>query len=217
MLWTQTAKNMTSKKFKLIYFDFRARAEVSRLLLAAGGQDYEDVRIPESQWPQEKKKMPFGQVPVLQIGEKMFAQSVAIETYLARELGLHGKTNLESLMIDQVVQFNQEFRAKAVTAIKELDSNRKAELIKNVKEVEVPRYFTHLEQLLKENDIDYFVGSSLTYADISTYDNIYAFSTRGPLLELSDDNFPLLKSLYNRVENTERIKEYLANRKKTEL
>ncbi|KAK0050283.1 glutathione S-transferase 6, partial [Biomphalaria pfeifferi] len=110
---------------KLIYFDFRARAEVSRLLLAAGGREHEDVRISESQWSEEKKKMPFGQVPVLQIGHRVFAQSVAIETYLARKLGLYGQTNIDGLMIDQVVQLNQEFRAKAITAIKEQDINRK--------------------------------------------------------------------------------------------
>ena len=31
---------------KLVYFDVRARAEPARLLLAYGGVEYEDVRIP---------------------------------------------------------------------------------------------------------------------------------------------------------------------------
>lgn len=41
-------------KLKLIYFNARGRAEVSRLLLALGGQEYEDVRIQIENWPQEK-------------------------------------------------------------------------------------------------------------------------------------------------------------------
>ncbi|XP_059143165.1 uncharacterized protein LOC131930614 [Physella acuta] len=204
-------------KLKLIYFNARGRAEVSRLLLALGGQEYEDVRIPIENWPEEKPKTVFGQVPMLEVDGVRYAQSVAIEAYLARELNLYGESNLDQLKIDQVVQLNQDYRAKAVTGLKETDEARKAELIKKVKEVESPLYLGFLEKLLKENGTGYFVGSSLSYADISTYDNIYAFSVRGPLLSRPGDDYPLLKELFNNVENNERIKAYLANRKQTDI
>lgn len=57
----------------------------------------------------------------------------------------------------------------------------------------------------------------LTYADISTYDNIYAFSVRGPLLSRPNDDHPFLKELFNNVESNERIKAYLASRKQTDI
>lgn len=40
---------------KLVYFDLRARGEPIRLALAAGGVQWEDVRIPMDKWKEEKK------------------------------------------------------------------------------------------------------------------------------------------------------------------
>ena len=41
-------------KMKLIYFDARGRAELSRLILAQAGQEYEDCRIKRDEWPAMK-------------------------------------------------------------------------------------------------------------------------------------------------------------------
>ena len=41
-------------KIKLIYFDARGRAELSRLILAQAGQEYEDVRVKKEEWPSMK-------------------------------------------------------------------------------------------------------------------------------------------------------------------
>ena len=38
-------------KIKLTYFDGRGRGELSRLILAYGGQPWEDDRISFEQWP----------------------------------------------------------------------------------------------------------------------------------------------------------------------
>lgn len=37
--------------YKLTYFDGRGRAEISRLVLVAAGQKYEDVRVGQEEWP----------------------------------------------------------------------------------------------------------------------------------------------------------------------
>jgi len=41
-------------KIKLFYFNARGRAELSRLILAQAGQDYEDVSIQKEEWPEMK-------------------------------------------------------------------------------------------------------------------------------------------------------------------
>ena len=41
-------------KIRLIYFNARGRAELSRLILAQAGQEYEDVRITKDEWPAMK-------------------------------------------------------------------------------------------------------------------------------------------------------------------
>ena len=41
-------------KYKLTYFDIRARAEPIRLLFAVAGEDYEDHRVDFKTWPDVK-------------------------------------------------------------------------------------------------------------------------------------------------------------------
>ena len=43
------------------------RAETIRILLDYGGIPFEDVAFPRESWPEMKLKMPFGQVPVLEV------------------------------------------------------------------------------------------------------------------------------------------------------
>jgi len=45
------SRNMS---YKLTYFNGRGRAELSRLIFAQAGVQYEDVRVEHSDWPQLK-------------------------------------------------------------------------------------------------------------------------------------------------------------------
>ncbi len=46
-----TAKRKMSPKVKLTYFEIRGRAELVRLILKAGGVEFEDKRISQENWP----------------------------------------------------------------------------------------------------------------------------------------------------------------------
>ena len=64
---------------KFTYFDIEAKGELTRLLLHAGNFDFEDNRIPRSEWPGELKKATmFGQLPMLCWDGIELAQSMAI-------------------------------------------------------------------------------------------------------------------------------------------
>ncbi|XP_070543838.1 glutathione S-transferase 1-like [Ptychodera flava] len=95
--------------YKLKYFANRGRAEPSRLVFAAAGVEYEDIRFDPEQWQSEKEsvsasgKYPFGQMPVLEVDGEVIAQSQAIARYLANEFELAGKTNLDKAKVDMVV------------------------------------------------------------------------------------------------------------------
>ena len=54
--------------------------------------------------------MPFGQMPVLEIDGKQYAQSIALSRYVAKQVGLYGKDDLESLQIDQAADLSTDFR-----------------------------------------------------------------------------------------------------------
>lgn len=47
---------MAPKSLKLTYFDGRGRAEVSRYILAAAGQKYEDIRLTREEWVEKKPR-----------------------------------------------------------------------------------------------------------------------------------------------------------------
>ena len=91
-------------EYKLYYFDVRGLAEVIRLVFAAAGQKYEDVRFTRDKWLEWKSKAPFDKAPFLEItdGSKAFtiSQSKAIARYLSRKFGLAGKDDDESALID---------------------------------------------------------------------------------------------------------------------
>ncbi|KAI4470498.1 glutathione s-transferase [Holotrichia oblita] len=89
--------------YKLIYFNARGRAEHIRFIFAYAGIEYEDERISREKWPELKKKTPFGLLPVLEIDGKPVAQSNAIARHLAKQYGLAGKTEWESLQCDVLV------------------------------------------------------------------------------------------------------------------
>ena len=64
---------------KFTYFDIEAKGELTRLLLHAGNFDFEDNRIPRSEWPGElKRATTFGQLPMLCWDGIELAQSMAI-------------------------------------------------------------------------------------------------------------------------------------------
>ena len=74
--------------YKLVYFNGKGKAEVSRLLFHATGHAFEDVRLERDDWTNNwKPKTPFKQVPVLEFDGHMLPQSRAIERYLATQFG----------------------------------------------------------------------------------------------------------------------------------
>lgn len=101
---------MSQPTYKLYYFDLKGLAEAIRFLLAYGGIEYEDVRVARDDWPELKKTMPMGQLPVLEVDGKRVYQSSAISRYLAKKVGLAGSNDWESLIIDSAVDTINDFR-----------------------------------------------------------------------------------------------------------
>jgi glutathione S-transferase len=87
--------------YTLNYFNGRGRAEISRLIFAAAGVEFNDNRILD--WPSKKTETPLGQVPYLSIDDFQLPQSLAIARYLARENKLVGKDNLQAAKADAIV------------------------------------------------------------------------------------------------------------------
>ena len=108
-------------KIKLTYFNLRGRAEVSRLMLAHKGVEYEDNRITGDQWKALKPKTPFGGLPLLEYNGLELSQSMTIGRFLAREMNLAGKTRTEEAQVDMVVDCIIDLIGARVKAVFERD------------------------------------------------------------------------------------------------
>ncbi|KAL8568443.1 hypothetical protein ACOMHN_020516 [Nucella lapillus] len=197
--------------YKLYYFNFWGRGEVARLMLAASGCDWEDIRFSkDDNWSSEYKHLaPYGQAPFLCYKGKFFSQSVAICSFLARELGFAGTSSLETLQIDEVMHLVQEIMDKLVFICYENDATKKAELTKELLETDVPKFCGFVQKKLKDNNnCGHFVGNTLSLADLAVYDIIT--NTQAWFKVDFETPYPSLKLLRGRVESNENIKKYLA-------
>jgi glutathione S-transferase len=203
--------------YKLIYFALKGRAEVSRLILAYGGQEYEDLHNSFEAWPSYKQNMPFRQAPVLEITQDgkttLLAQSGAIERYLANKFGLFGDNDLERARIDmineQVLDIHKHLFSFYLPIYQKAADieDKKAGLAKALDET-VPNMLKHVEALFEANQKEtsnsgFLVGDRLSVADIKLV-NIYDWF--GDKREEILDKVPLLKEHINTVRNHPKLK-----------
>ncbi|XP_060535714.1 glutathione S-transferase-like isoform X2 [Cylas formicarius] len=195
--------------YKLIYFDAPGRAETIRYIFAVAGVEYEDYRFPKEKWPELKKEMPFGKVPVLEIDGRQVAQSNAIARYLAKQFGLAGKSDWEALQSDVLVDTLEDLKMSMMGPMREQDPIRKEEQkVKVMKEV-VPYYLSKFEKIVSENG-GFSVGSELTWSDLAFavsldyFEQVYGGDALRP--------YPALKGLKDKVHALPAIADWIAKR-----
>ena len=215
---------------KLTYFDLRARAEPCRLLLAYGGLQYDDERIPASldlfyflhsgniqefdnkfsntRWGAVKPTMPYGQLPVLQWDDQVICQSMACARFIAREVGLAGNTSLESAQVDEVIDVIQDL----INAEVKLFFTKDKSGLKKHAEVTVLTALKQLETKLTSRGGQFFVGNNLTWADLHTFMYICDLPDKSVL-----KSFPKLSNLVERVGNIPNIKNWVETRPVTSM
>ena len=200
--------------YKLYYFNTRGRAEVSRLIFAAAGQKFEDVRFEREQWPTLKSQMPLGQIPVLEVDGTMIPQSVSIARFLAKQFNLAGKDNLEQAKVDAVGDTINDLINTYVPIRQEQDPTKQQELIRKFGLEELPKHLQNLEILGKMygNGGPFFVGNNLTWADL------FFYNVGESILQINGncmDTYSWLQQNRAEVEKNPKVAEYLKNRPKT--
>ncbi|XP_078589984.1 hematopoietic prostaglandin D synthase-like isoform X1 [Branchiostoma floridae x Branchiostoma japonicum] len=195
-------------KYRLVYFNVRARAEPTRLVFAAAGVDYEDVRIQRNEWPGLKPNTPMGQLPVLEVGGVTICQSMAIARYVAKETGLAGKTILEQAQADMLVDGLDDLRGKQAV-IRKAPEDRKEQCKKEFADF-APDFLSKYEKLCGPQG--HLVGDSLTWADLVFYD---VTSKVLAVLPGALDDLPKLSKVMGTVTANERIAKWLAKRPDT--
>jgi glutathione S-transferase len=210
---------MSSGDLKLYYFNLQARAEITRLILAAAGRSYEDIRFDSNQWLEYKPKMILGQVPVLELSDgTQIPQSLTVARYVARETGLAGSDNLESAKMDAVVDtqrdINEVFYLKVFF---EKDETKKAEELEKFLNETLVKHVENLAKLKQaySQDEKYFVGTKLSWADLFVFNSIQALAKAVPQVQGKFGN--QFKPLIDAVNGDENIKKYLDSRPVTDF
>jgi len=207
---------MVEHSIKLYFFNARGRGETARLLMHYSGTKFEDVQITPQQWPQWKAKMPMGQMPVLEVNGKQLCQSTAIARYLARECGLIPKNSWDMARADMIVEgiFDMWAQLKVVYLPK-LDGDMKTsdEKWAQMMDTTVKPFLVTYTRFLNENGGQYFVGDSLTWADIAVAEFVSVLEDC--FCQSILDNFQQLKAFKEKIFSLPKLKEYVSQRPAT--
>ena len=198
---------------KIIYFNGRGRAEIARLLFAAAGKAYEDVRVASHAELKAAGKLPFGQLPRLEYGALEIVQSHAINRYLASKFGFMGANAEEAARVDMVYEGVIDIR-NAQNALRSVPEDKKAAETETFTSKTLPLWLGHLEKLLVSNHggDGYFVGDKLSLADIAVQNLVFGLKPSFPKVF---EETPKLNGHYQRVSEYPGIAEWLKKRPET--
>ena len=200
-------------KITLYYFKIPFwRAEVTRLSLFIGDIPFNDHRIEGDEYDEFKKTgklpngkiAPFKQLPVLEVDEKIFAQTGAIARYCGKLSGLYPKDDdYKSALIDQIIEAAQDINFLVTLSGRDKDPEKKKVARDILATRHLPKWFQYLENLNKQNEQSiYFVGKDLTIADLAIW-RLLGWLTSGLLdgvptkiLEIYPNLIKLRKEIY---------------------
>ncbi len=198
------------KPARLHYFKGRGRAETTRWMLAINNIDFVNISLHDHHDFDNLKatgKLPFNQLPLLEIDDLKLSQSSAMIAYLARRGAFYGRTDADAVLCDMVVGAVADFNVPAMQFAFKADKRDAARDLY----ASLEKFGRHFETILKHQGGTYMVADQLTVADIILAESLTSFIEFVPACL---DDFPDLKKLQGRVVSNPLIRTYLdsANR-----
>jgi len=154
---------------KLTYFDApMSRGEECRLALHLAGVDFEDHRIPRSDWPALKPRTPFGGLPTLEVdGRPVLAQSNAILVYVGRQHDLHPRDDFEAARHEAMMCHVEDLRAAVGPTLRIQDPAEKKRAREALAEGYLPAWGGCAERQI--GDGPFFGGPKLHVVDLKIF------------------------------------------------
>ena len=193
------------KRAKLHYFKGRGRAETTRWMLAINNIDFINISLEDHNDFDDLKasgKLPFNQLPLLELDDLKLSQSSAMISFLARRGDLYGKTNEDAVRCDMLVGAVGDFNVPAMQFIFKAD---KDEASRDLDE-SLKKFGKHFELILTQNESEFLVGQKLSVADIIMAESLTSFIEFYPTCL---NSYPLLKQLQEKVVSEHNINKYL--------
>ncbi|MFK7963176.1 MAG: glutathione S-transferase family protein [Burkholderiaceae bacterium] len=190
---------------RLHYFAGRGRAETTRWMLAATGIPFENLPL---ETPgalaalRSSGKLPFDQIPLLEIDGLCLSQSSALIRFLARRGNLYGDTPVEAMWCDMVAGAAADFAETAMQAA--FMATREEALLALA--LRVSKFGPRFEDRLRSNETGYVAGERLSFADVVLAQATHSYREIEVSL-LSD--YPLLSKHCELITKRPEISSYL--------
>ena len=195
------------------------RAEVLRVSLFISSIPFEDIRITREEFINmirtgylpNGKKVPFHQLPVIEVDNQIIGQTGAIARYCGKVSKLYSNNDINAAKIDQIIDAATDITNIVSSTIKEKDKLKKTEVRKILKNKLLPRWFKYLENILSENNSQWFVENTMTIADIAMW-RLIGWLKSGiidGIPKSAIEDFPKLKNVYHNVHNHPKVQEWM--------
>ena len=175
---------------------------------------YEDVRVEKEEWAKLKPNTPTGMLPLLEVDGKQIPGSGPIVRFLAKRFDLAGKDDIETAELDGMSDVVTDFMSSfaKLFGIKDEDEAKKAEVMKQLQENDIPKYWGVIEKNLESSKTDFY-KDRVTYFDIGVY-TVLEFIL--PVFPNFLDKFPNVAKLQEKVGALPKIAEWVKNRPKSD-
>ena len=195
------------------------RAEVLRVSLFISNIPFEDVRISREEFINmiktgylpNGKKVPFHQLPVIEVDGEIIGQTGAIARYCGKISNLYSNDNINAAKIDQIIDAATDITNLVSPTIREKDEQKKVEDRLLLKNKLLPRWFTYLENILSESTSDWFVENKMTIADIAMW-RLLGWLKSGIIDGIPTtivDSYPKLKNIHTNVHHHPKVQEWM--------
>ena len=195
------------------------RAEVLRVSLYISNIPFEDVRISRDEFINmiktgflpNGKRVPFHQLPVIEVDGKIIGQTGAIARYCGKISNLYSNDNINAAKIDQIIDAATDITNIVSSTIREKDEQKKIEDRLLLKNKLLPRWFKYLENILSQETSEWFVENKMTIADIAMW-RLLGWLTSGIIDGIPTtivDNYPKLKNIHYTVHHHTKVQEWM--------
>ncbi|TMW63440.1 hypothetical protein Poli38472_002381 [Pythium oligandrum] len=193
-------------QLKITYFPIPVPAVLARLALTYGGIEFEDERITSSVWSERKDTVPLGLLPVLEIGNDVYVQSMAIARYAGRVSGLYPIDAIQALKVDTFLETLVEILNKCMEITSAKDTvNQREKRVQALRDF-LPKTFAFMEEGAKGK---YVLGDQVSLADLFVF-NFVSNVVVKVFPEFSLRSYPKLIQIVQAVKEIPRIAAYLA-------
>lgn len=191
----------------LTYFRGRGRAETTRWVLAASHVDFQNAVIDtpdDLATLRASGKLPFDQMPLLEIDGLCLSQSSAMTRYLARRGGMYGADDADAMRCDLIVGVVADFAETAMQAA----FKPSADITIADLEGRFAKFGPRFENWIVALDTGFSAAKTMTFADVVLAEALSSYLEWCPDIL---DSTPKLAALYQAVTTSPGIAAYLAS------